>query len=78
MAMTENLRINTLFQELIENQRKKIFQMAKKIAPQITEEDLLQPQDFFELDQNPNFRHEEGLLEGLYTAYHAILSLSSK
>lgn len=47
--------------------------MARKIVPQITEDDLYQPQDYVELDQNPSFRHEEGILEGLYTAYHAFL-----
>lgn len=63
-----------IFEELIELQQKKNFTCARRIVPQITPEDLLQPNDFPELEQDPLFRYEEGVLEGLLTARMAYLA----
>lgn len=63
-----------LFEELIQMQQKKVLGCAKRIVPHITEDDLLQPNDFPELESNPHFRYEEGVLEGLMTARMAILA----
>lgn len=60
--------------ELIRMQRKKIKVCAEQLIPHITEDDLLQPNDFPLLENNPYFRHEEGVLEGLLTARMAFLS----
>ena len=57
-----------IFDELIALQQKKIYEFAKRIIPHITEDDLLQPNDFPQLENNPYFRYEEGVLEGLMTA----------
>lgn len=51
-----------------------MYQFAKRIVPQITLDDLLQPNDFNELEHNPHFRYEEGVLEGLLTARMAYLA----
>ncbi len=64
--------------ELIEQQRKKLLEFAERYVPNITTEDLLQPCDFPELEYNPLFRHEEGILEGLLMAQMALLNLSHK
>jgi hypothetical protein len=40
----------------------------------MTLDDLLQPNDFPALEQNPLFRYEEGILEGLLTARMAYLA----
>ena len=63
-----------LFDELVEGQRKKLFKFAQGIVPLITADDLLQPNDFPELEQQPLFRYEEGVLEGLLTARMAYLA----
>ena len=63
-----------LFDELIEGQQKKLFAFAKRIIPHITMDDLLQPNDFPDLEQQPLFRYEEGVLEGLLTARMAYLA----
>lgn len=60
--------METVFDELIELQRKKLLQFAQQIVPNITLDDLLQPNDFSELEHHPLFRYEEGVLEGLLTA----------
>ena len=63
-----------MFDELIALQRKKVLNCALRIIPHLTEDDILQPNDFPELEMNPHFRYEEGVLEGLMTARMAYLA----
>ncbi len=64
-----------LLDEMIAQQKVKLLKMARRIVPHITEEDLLQPNDFPELEGHPHFRYEEGVLGGLLAARAALLSL---
>ena len=64
-----------LFEELIEVQRKKVLSIAERIIGPITDDDLLQPNDFPQLENHPLFRYEEGVLEGLHTALMAYRAL---
>ena len=57
-----------LFNELIELQKEKLLKLAREIVPHVTPDDLMQPNDFPELEAHPLFRYEEGVLEGLYSA----------
>jgi hypothetical protein len=66
--------MQNVFDELIALQQKKILTCAQRIIPHITEDDILQPNDFPELEMNPHFRYEEGILEGLMTARMAYLA----
>lgn len=61
-----------ILDELVQQQRKKVFSLAREIVPYITEEDVLQPNDFPELENNPIFRYEEGVLEGLLSVRMAL------
>lgn len=63
--------MENVFEELIEAQRQKLLKFARQIIPLMTSDDLLQPNDFPELEQHPLFRYEEGVLEGLLTAQMA-------
>lgn len=63
-----------MFDELIALQRKKVLNCALRILPHLTEDDILQPNDFPQLEMNPHFRYEEGILEGLMTARMAYLA----
>ena len=63
-----------IFDELIELQKLKIRKCAASIIPNLTDDDLLQPNDFAELENNPYFRYNEGVLEGLMTARMAYLA----
>lgn len=65
-----------LFEELITAQRAKMLALAQRIIPHIIEDDLMQPNDFPQLEQNPLFRYEEGVLEGILTSYTAYLACS--
>jgi len=65
-----------VFDELIRLQQIKIKTCAESIIPNLTEDDLLQPNDFPALENNPYFRYNEGVLEGLMTARMAYLAHS--
>lgn len=54
--------------EAIGLQKKRLMKVGEQLVPHLTEEDLLQPNDFLILENHPFFRYEEGVLEGLMTA----------
>jgi hypothetical protein len=68
--------VEKIFKELIELQKLKITKCAASIIPNLTEDDLLQPNDFSRLENNPYFRYNEGVLEGLMSAWAAYLAHS--
>ncbi len=68
------MELTALFDELVQIQRKKLRKCADKIVPNLTDDDLLQPNDFPQLEGHPHFRYEEGVLEGLLTARMAYLA----
>ncbi len=72
MSSFESLQ--ALFDELIGQQKEKLFSEGKRIIPYVTSDDLLQPVDFEELENNPHFRYEEGILDGLQVAKSAFLA----
>jgi hypothetical protein len=61
-----------IIDQLIQLQKIKIKNCAESIIPHLTEDDLLQPNDFPALESNPYFRYEEGILEGLMSAKAAL------
>ena len=63
-----------LFDELIEYQEKKLLKCAREIIPHLSSDDILQPNDFQELENHPYFRYEEGVLKGMHTAKIAYLA----
>ncbi len=64
--------LDQLLQELIDGQQKTLLQFARRIVPNATSDDILQPNDFPELENHPHFRYEEGLLAGLQSAQIAL------
>lgn len=65
-----------VIEEMIVHQKSKLLRLANEILPGITEEDLLQPFDYPELEMHPNFRYEEGILHGILSTKAALLSKS--
>ena len=63
-----------IFEELVSYQKARVLARAREILPHLTEDDILQPNDFPQLEKNPFFRYEEGILEGILTARMAYLS----
>lgn len=66
--------LEDLFNELIQQQEEKLLKLASSIIPHATSDDILQPNDYPELENHPFFRYEEGLLKGLHTAKMAVLA----
>lgn len=68
--MDENLK--QILREIEDNQYQKLYKMGSQIRPNLTPEDLLQPNDYPDLENNPLFRYEEGVLEGIKTVEMAL------
>ena len=66
------MQFENLFDELEEGQRKTLFALGRRLVPNLTWEDLLQPNDYPELENHPHFRYEEGILAGIQSARAAI------
>jgi len=66
-----------LLDELIAFQEKKLLACAAEIVPNITPDDILQPNDYDELENHPYFRYEEGVLKGLQSAKMALAATLS-
>ena len=67
-----------LLNELVEAQKGKLLSSARRIVPHVTADDLLQPNDFPELEFHPHFRYEEGILDGLQVARTAISAMTQE
>ena len=63
-----------LFDELVATQKKRLLELARLIVPSATADDIMQPNDFPELEGHPEFRYEEGVLEGILTGRMAYLA----
>lgn len=68
-------QIEKLVDQIAMQQKDKLYQFGRKIIPTLTEEDILQPNDYNELEHHPFFRYEEGLLAGIQTVQTALFAL---
>ena len=66
------VEVDSLLDEMIAAQRVRLLQLARRIRPTTTAEDLLQPHDYPELSANSDFNFEDGILAG-YLALRAAL-----
>lgn len=64
--------IEALIHEIVGQQKKNMLACAKKVVPHVTSDDLLQPNDFIDLENDPLFRYEEGVLAGIQTVEMAL------
>lgn len=65
-------------EKMVDLERKKLLIFAKRILPQLTSDDILQPQDYPELEDSPEFRYREGVCIGLETALAAVYALQNE
>jgi hypothetical protein len=68
--------IEELIEEVAELQKKTMLTCAKRIVPNVIQDDLLQPNDFPLLENNPLFRYEEGVLAGIKTVAMALQAMN--
>ena len=69
--------IDKLLQELVQYHKNQLLKCGRRIIPHLTAEDVLQPNDFRELEFNPHFRYEEGILAGIQAVQSALASLEA-
>jgi hypothetical protein len=62
--------IEALLEEMIALQRKRVIALGRRLAPELSPDDLLQPHDHARLAGNPEFNFEDGVLAG-YLAFRA-------
>ena len=61
-----------ILQELIDLQEKKVLNLANRLVPGATLEDIRNPHDFPALRDDPDFNFEDGILAGLLSARMAL------
>lgn len=67
-----------LFDSLLAHAQAKLLKTGERWVPNITQDDLLQPNDFPVLEFNPEFRYEEGMIAGILSARAAVRTLYSR
>lgn len=70
--------IDWLIQELVNDQKHKVLKSGRHVVPTLTSEDVLQPNDYPELENHPYFRYEEGVLAGVQTVQMALWALKKQ
>jgi hypothetical protein len=61
-----------LLETMIERQRGKLLALARRIVPDLTPEDLLQPHNHPLIAAHPDFNFEDGILAGYLAALTAL------
>lgn len=64
--------------EIAEGQKRTVLSLGRRIVPTLTTEDVLQPNDYPELENHPEFRYEEGVLAGIQTVQMALRALKAE
>jgi len=54
-----------ILSEMIQLQRQKVMKIAQELGVHLTDEDILNPHDYPELQRSSRFNYEEGYLAGL-------------
>ncbi len=58
-------------------QAKKVIELARRILPHLTDEDIRNPHDFPEL-QDPDWHYEDGILSGVQHVRIALKALKNR
>lgn len=66
------VNIEQLISEMEMMQQSKLLACGRRIIPTLTTDDILQPNDFPDLENHPSFRYEEGILEGIRSVQMAV------
>lgn len=70
-------KIDRLLLEMVEDHQKKLLECGRRIVPRLTSEDMLQPNDYPELENHPYFRYEEGMLAGIQSVQMALWAMKN-
>lgn len=67
--------LEQILDNLLEHQRERTKKYANTIRPDLTTEDLLNPDNFPQIISDPNFMYEDGQVAGILSARLAVLRL---
>lgn len=67
--------IEAVLESIIAQQNRVVLQLGRRIIPSLTPEDVLQPNDYPQLENHPDFRYEEGVLAGAQTVQAALRAI---
>lgn len=67
-------RVHRLLDEMEQTQAHKVIELARRLAPRLTAEDIRNPHDFPDLD-DPDWHFEDGQLTGIQAVRFAMTSL---
>lgn len=70
--------IESILEEISFTHKEALLKCGRRIIPNLTSEDVLQPNDYSELNHHPEFRYEEGMLAGIQTVYMALRALNQE
>jgi hypothetical protein len=68
----------TTIEQMVQTQQASLLALARRIVPSLTSEDILQPNDYPELENHPEFRYEEGVLAGMQSLQSAYRYLKKR
>jgi hypothetical protein len=71
MVATPWQEVEALVAELEEQQRRRVAELACRLRPGLTPEDLRNPHDFPELN-DPDWQYEDGVLSGIQVVQAAV------
>lgn len=71
-------QLEPTLEELARGQLDRVAALAKRINSRLTADDLLSPQDFPELANDPDFNYQDGVLTGIESARTAVRRLLRK
>lgn len=66
-----NERFIADLEQMVKQQQDKVLDLARRLRPGLTAEDVLNPQDYVELRDNTAFSFEDGVCAGLRSALAA-------
>jgi len=70
-------KIEAVVEDLLQYHRSQLLKSGRRIIPHLTQDDLLQPNDYLELELDPHFRYDEGVLAGIQTLQMALQALKT-
>lgn len=70
--MTELNPLDRTLEEMVQLQRKKVMRLAQELGVRLTDEDILNPQDYPALLKSHRFNFEDGFLAGLLAVQMAL------
>jgi len=71
-ARTALETLDAMLEKMIDHQRAKVLRLAREAVPNISPEDVRNPNDYLELKAHPTFDYEDGILAGMIAAQIAV------